>query len=148
MNPLQLLVDQIALAEDVLGMKVTFSTKPDGRTPRPDRPILYRIKAKGQIKKCAGGCRKNLDTTKAAPFDLVFRRKTGRTFRRQDGSMMTVPDGYSYYHLDFRCVKRHDETMEKQHIYVDDDTFIGLNRNHFEELKSKDLLPYIIASKK
>ena len=148
MNPLEILKTQVETAEDVLGMKVVFSTQPTGSSPRPDRPVLFRIKRKGQIKTCAGKCKKTLDTTKDAPFDLCLRRKTGRTWKAADGTMMSSQEGYSYYHLDFACVKRHDETQEKRFLYVDDDTFFGLTKEHFEELKSKDLLTYVIAAKK
>ena len=145
-NPLDMLKRQIDIAEEILGQKVTFSTA--GQPARGPAPILHIIKRRGQIKKCAGRCKKPIDSTKPAPLNLLLRRKLGRSWKKPDGSEAFDPDANSYFHLDWQCVKRNDDTVEKRHLYVDDKTFLKLSHDHFEELKDADLLEYVIAAKK
>ena len=141
------LQEQLALAQAVLGEPVRREV--DGLSTRPQKlpenpPMVMRI-GDLSISRCQG-CPELIQKGEP-PYDLVIRNVGDRKFRSQHTGLMTQTRGNCYFHMDFTCLRGKHSAAEKRNITCTDEEFLGFEQCHFEELKTQEILYYVIANK-
>ena len=103
------------------------------------------------IKRCEGCKKKFRNSQRIAPHDMVFRFHTYRTYF-DEKKKKTVQKHYkerSYFHMkDMGCLRVSAQFLEKNHIYMNNDTYKELTPAHKKILKSKGYRDYILINRK
>jgi len=134
----------IAVGEEVLGRAVPVLNTPRWKQhARANPPMLTFLDAVYHTTKNCAGCRKKLDLKTARPLDMCinllgeYKTPAGKVVPRN-----------CHFHLDWRCIKKYQPSLEPLEVTCDFSTFSKLTRDRMEVLDAKGLLEPLLADKK
>ena len=130
---------------------VVQQQSPQGYTPRrstrqnnPPFVTLFNERAKYKCLGCNGWIwKKNFPH----PRDLLFTLKAIRPFINPRTQEFVHPERNGFFHLDIKCLKLHDNTIEMRQATVSDEVFMRLSQQQLEYLNSIGILRHITANK-
>ena len=138
----QRLREQCILAMDVTDEEIT----PDGRSNKVDNPPQI-IMATQMIRKCKG-CKGNItQEDKEYPHNMVFRRRGVVGYYNAVRNQWVDNEQNVHFHLDMRCIRKSDDTMEIRYISGNDETFAKLDRLQMEVLHANGFLKPLARKK-
>ena len=82
------------------------------------------------------------------PRDLLFTLKAIRPFLNHRTQQWVHPEKNGYFHLNIKCLQKHDPAIEIRKCTVTDETFMKLSQQQLEFLAGEGILEHVVTSKK
>ena len=140
--------DMEALLEEkiILAMDVTGSELITERKNKVDNPPVIII-ASWRITQCKG-CKKGISKEdKKYPHNLVIRRRGVYGYFNPHTKMWSQDEANIHFHLDMKCLRKNDPSLEKRHFVCNDEDFCKLDRAQMEVLHDGGFLKPIAEKK-
>ena len=133
----------------MLGIHAVRNTrKPQAVGPRPLNWPLVKCSGLNNIRKCHG-CKKPITAEeKKSPHNLVFGMKGMRMAYAANRKEFYEREDNVYFHLDMKCLLKHDPQISMHQIAVSDEEFLKLTDENFEVLHGRGFARSIMANKK
>ena len=140
--------DMEALLEEkiILAMDVTGSELITERKNKVDNPPVIII-ASWRITQCKG-CKKGISKEdKKYPHNLVIRRRGVYGYFNPHTKKWSQDEANIHFHLDMKCLRKKDPSLEKRHFVCNDEDFCKLDRAQMEVLHDGGFLKPIAEKK-
>ena len=112
---------------------------PDSQSNMMANPPLI-VKATGLTRKCKGCGSPLTPEDKRYPHDMVFCRLAVGGYYNAKYNRYMNQESYVHYHLNMKCLRKTDATIEVCYISGNDETFVWLDQAWMEVLKEKGFL--------
>ena len=126
---------QVLHASEILDEEIV----PDSQSNFMANPPLI-VKATGLTRKCKGCGSPLTDEDKAYPHDMVFHRLVVGAYYNQKYNHYMNQQGYVHYHLNMRCLRKTDTTIEVGYISGNDEMLVWLDDVWVKTLKERGFL--------
>ena len=118
-----------------------------GMSKNKNPPVVIFTNGLG-IHVCRGCTKKTITKEETSyPKNMVFHRKGVSGFYNKKTNQWFDQETNLHFHLDWRCLRRHDQTVEFRDIYMNDEVFQDLSRQQMVVLKEAALLKHIVLTK-
>ena len=108
-------------------------------------PML--IRATGYIHRCKG-CRGPITPEdKEYPHDMVIRRKGVSGYYSSLKNTWQEHETIVHFHLNMKCLRKNDDTLELRYLSGYDETFVWLDRQRMDFLHSHGMLKPLARKK-
>ena len=141
-KPMKTREEQLELAKDVLQMQ-ELPTAP-GHYPR-NAPVVVLTNGTN-IRQCRGCGKEIQKEQKQYPKNMVFRRRGQSGFFNKLTNKWVNKIDNIHFHLQTRCLRKNDQTVNWKDIMMTDEVFDELTRTQMEILKDEGILKYIVAN--
>ena len=145
-RPMGLSCSQPVVSEDTLQAQVLWVSEildeeivPDSQSNFMANPPLI-VKATGMTRKCKGCGSPLTDEDKAYPHDMVFLHLAVGGYYNQKYNRYMNQESHVHYHLNMRCLRKTDATIEVLYISGNDETFTWLDDQQMQTLKERGFL--------
>ena len=81
------------------------------------------------------------------PRDLLFTLKAIRPFLNHRTQQWVHPEKNGYFHLNIKCLQKHDPAIEIRKCTVTDETFMKLSQQQLEFLAGEGILEHVVTNK-
>ena len=81
------------------------------------------------------------------PRDLLFTLKAIRPFLNHRTQQWVHPEKNGYFHLNIKCLQKHDPAIEIRKSTVTDETFMKLSQQQLEFLAGEGILEHVVTNK-
>ena len=98
--------------------------------------------------KCIGCDKYILKKDYPHPTDLMFTLKTIRQYLSPHTHNWHHPEKQGYFHLDLRCLQKHDQTIEMRQATITDQMFMQLSQQQLQYLHNEGILEHITRNKR
>ena len=127
-------------------MEVTDSELTTGQKNHVDNPPML-VSSSWRIVKCRG-CKQAITAQdKEFPHSFVIRRRGVVGYFNKIHNKWVDSEQNIHFHLNMSCVRKHDATMEKQHLSCNDEFFCGLSKEEMVYLHDEGFLKPIAEKK-
>ena len=114
-------------------MEVTGSELITERKNKVDNPPVIII-ASWRITQCKG-CRKGISKEeKAYLHNLIIHHRGIYTYCNLKTKQWVNEEVNVHFHLDMKCLRKNDPSLEKRHFVCNDEDFVKLDRTQMEVL--------------
>ena len=129
-----------------LAMEVTDSELTTGQKNRVDNPPML-VSASWRIAKCRGYKQAITAQDKEFPHSFVIHRRGMVGYFNKLHNKLVDSEQNIHFHLNMSCVRKHDATMEKQHLSCNDEFFCALSKEEMVYLHDEMFLKPIAEKK-